>query len=591
MILGCVDLEKDSHIPIPSGNFNQYTEDNICFAYNDSEFGSIKLNHTVYSILYTGNLYNRKELKNELLSSGFSIDSDSETEIILKAFINWGYSLPKKLNGIYGFVIWNSSRKELFMVRDHFGIKPLYYTIQNDSIFFASRVNDLIKYSKISPEMNYNGICELMGIGPAHTPGTTLFSTIFEIKPAHFGIYNSYGFHAEKYWALQTKPHEDNLRQTCENISDLLEDAINKQMFSDKKVCTFLSGGLDSSIITYYASKYNTKHNLGPLNTYSVDYVDNDKNFVKNDFQPNSDKSYIDIMKKKLNTNHHTVMIDTPELADNLEAAMLARDFPGMADIDSSLLVFCDKVSKENNISLTGECADEVFAGYPWFFREDLANSNTFPWSTSYLSRQKFLNKDLSEKVDLKAYVDFRYNESLSSIDLSNSDSDETNAKKKITYLTLNWFMQTLIDRSERMASSANFEIRVPFCDYRLVQYVWNIPWEIKALNGREKGLLRYVMKDILPSEIIDRKKSPYPKTYNPTYLSRVKDMLSKIVNDSSSPIHNIVDKNEIQDLIDTDGKSFSFPWFGQLMTGPQLMAYFIQINMWLKKYNPIIKL
>ena len=238
-----------------------------------------------------------------------------------------------------------------------------------------------------------------------------------------------------------------------------------------------------------------------------------------------------------------------------------------------------------------GECADEIFAGYPWFFREDALNSNTFPWSIAIKERQSLLNPDISNKIDLKEYIDFRYNESLSNVEILDNDSKETAEKRKISYLTMNWFMQTLLDRADRMASRTGLEIRVPFCDYRIVEYLWNIPWELKALNGREKGLLRYIARDILPEEIVDRKKSPYPKTHNPNYYLLVKENLKRIMYNKNAPINNLLNREYILDIIEKEEKAFSRPWFGQLMTLPQLMAYLIQVNMWLEKYNPKIEL
>ena len=380
-------------------------------------------------------------------------------------------------------------------------------------------------------------------------------------------IFNSSGLHVNKYWSLVSKPHTDNFLVTCDKVKFLLEDAITRQLVSDVPLCTFLSGGLDSSIITLYAANYAKEKGLPPLNTYSVDYVDNDKNFVKTDFQPNSDNYYINLMKEMLNTNHHNIILDTPELADALEDAMLARDYPGMADVDSSLLLFCKNVKKHATVTLTGECSDEIFGGYPWFFRADSLNSGTFPWSIAINERQTLLNPSIAQKVHLKDYINYRYKESLDEVTVLDEDSEETKQKRKISHLTLNWFMQTLLDRSDRMAMYNGFEIRVPFCDYRLAEYVWNIPWEIKALNGREKGLLRYIMKDILPEEIVDRKKSPYPKTWNPTYLAKVKGMLTKIMEDKNAPINNLLNRRYILDIIETDGKAFTRPWFGQLMT------------------------
>ena len=577
-----------------------YYEEHVCLGHKrlivvDPDGGkqpmSAMKDGNLYTIVYNGQLYNTKDLRSELEENGFTFDSYSDTEVLLKSFIFWKYDVVKKLNGIFSFAIWNSKKNELFLARDHFGVKPLFYTIYNNTLVFASEIKALFKYPGIEAKLDEQSIAELFGIGPARTAGLGIFKNIYEIKPAHFGIFNENGLHIERYWKLESKVHTDNLGKTCDNVRFLLEDSISRQLVSDVPLCTFLSGGLDSSIITLYASKYCKKHNLPPLNTYSVDYVDNDKNFVKTDFQPNSDNYYINLMTEKLNTNHHTVILDTPELASALEDAMIARDFPGMADVDSSLLLFCKNVKQNATVSLTGECADEIFGGYPWFFRADALNSNTFPWSIAITERQNLLNPQIASKVNLKNYIDYRYQESLDEVDILDEDSMETAEKRRISHLTLNWFMQTLLDRSDRMAMYNGFELRVPFCDYRLAEYVWNIPWEMKALHGREKGLLRYIMKDLLPEEIVDRKKSPYPKTWNPTYLATVKDMLTKIMNDSNAPINNLLNRNYILEILETDGKAFTRPWFGQLMTGPQLMAYLCQVNMWLERYNPSIEI
>ena len=542
-----------------------------------------------FVICYNGQIYNTKELRKTLVENGFTFQGHCDTEVLLKSYIYYGNDVVNHLNGIFAFAIWNSKKQELFLARDHFGVKPLFYTIKDNTLIFASEIKAIFEYPGVSKEMDEQGISEMFGIGPAHTPGTTVFKNIFEIKPAHFGIFNSSGLHLQRYWKLTSKKHTDNFNETCEKVKFLLNDAITRQLVSDVPLCTFLSGGLDSSIITKFAADYCEKEGLPPLDTYSIDYVDNDKNFVKSDFQPNSDNYYIDLMNQNLHTNHHKIVIDTPELASYLEDSMIARDMPGMADIDSSLLLFCKNVKKEMTVSLTGECADEIFGGYPWFFREDALNSDTFPWSIALSERHELLNPRISEKIKLKEYIDFRYQESLSEVEILDSDSKETAEKRKISHLTLNWFMQTLLDRSDRMAMYNGFELRVPFCDYRLAEYVWNIPWEWKALNGREKGLLRHVAKDFLPTEIVDRKKSPYPKTHNPTYLAKVKFMLTNIMKDKNAPINNLLNREFILDILKTDGKSFSRPWFGQLMTGPQLMAYLCQVNMWLERYQPKI--
>lgn len=558
---------------------------------NGSQPMICKMGDTTYTIVYNGQIYNTKELKQDLIQNGFEFDGHSDTEILLKSYILYGKNVCEYLNGIFSFAIWNDKKQELFLARDQFGIKPLYYAVKEDYFIFASEIKAILDFPNFERILDKTGIKELFGIGPAHTPGLTPFKGIEELKPAHFIVNNLDGVKDIEYWKLQTKEHTDSLEQTAEKIRFLIKDAVERQMISDVEIGSLLSGGLDSSIITKYAGEYYKREYGEKLKTFSVDYVDQEKNFVKNDFQPNTDNYYIDMMSKFLGTSHKKIILDSPELVDSLEDAMIARDFPGMADVDSSYLLFFKGVKKDLKVALSGECSDEIFGGYPWYFREDGIKSNTFPWSLAIEERQNLLNEDISKEVNLEEYIQYRYNESLSKVEYLPSDSNETKIHRKLIYLTSNWFMQTLLDRTDRMCMFNGFEARVPFCDYRIVEYAWNIPWEMKAYKGREKGLLRYAFEKELPEEIVYRKKSPYPKTHNPSYLKLVKEKISKIMENKDAKICKLLNRKYILEIIETDGKAFARPWFGQLMTGPQLMAYLIQVNQWLEKYNPKIEI
>ena len=552
---------------------------------------SYRVDEVTYTIVYNGQLYNSEEIREILKSNGFKFKGHSDTEVLLKAYVFYGKEVCKHLNGIFSFAIWNDKKGEIFIARDHFGIKPLYYTFVDDNFIFASEVKAVLEHPKVEAIIDKTGISELFGIGPSHSPGISPFKGIQELEPAHFIVYNTNSFRKEMYWKLQTKEHKDNLEKTCENLRYLIKDSVERQLISDVPIGTLLSGGLDSSIITKYASDYYEKKYGEKLQTFSVDYVDQDKNFVKNDFQPNTDNYYIDLMVDYLGTNHNKIILDTPELVDGLEDAMIARDFPGMADVDSSYLMFFKNVKKHIKVALSGECSDEIFGGYPWYFREDALKSNTFPWSIALDERQKLINPEISKNIDIKSYIKEKYENELQKVEFLENDTEDNKTHRKLIYLTSNWFMQTLLDRTDRMCMYNGFEVRVPFCDYRIVEYAWNIPWEMKAYKGREKGLLRYAMEWLLPEEIIYRKKSPYPKTHNPNYLKKVKNKLSKIMSDEEAPINKLLNREYILDIIKTDGNAFSRPWFGQLMTGPQLMAYLCQVNMWLERYQPKIEL
>ena len=452
-----------------------FFENNVNLAHKrliviDPENGKQPMNFTfqgsTYTIVYNGQIYNSLEIRELLKKSGFSFSGHSDTEILLKAYIHYGYEVTKQLNGIFSFAVWDSKKQELYVSRDHFGIKPLYYTFKNNNFIFASEIKSLLEHPDVNAIIDELSIGELFGIGPSHTPGLTPFKDIYELKPGYYGVFDHNGFKMEQYFKLKTYEHKDTFEETVKHINYLLEDSIKRQLVSDVPLGMMLSGGLDSSIITAYASKH-FKNNSKMFKTFSVDYVDNDINFQKNDFQPDSDNKYIELMIKKFGCNHKKIVLDTPELFSSLSNAMIARDMPGMADVDSSFYLFCREIKKDVSVVLSGECSDEIFAGYPWFFREDALKSNTFPWSIAILERQHLLNPIIGTKINLKEYIDCRYNQALSEIDYLPSDSDETKEKRKISYLTLNWWMQTLLDRADRMSMASGLETRVPCCDYR----------------------------------------------------------------------------------------------------------------------------
>ena len=537
---------------------------------------SYKIDEVTYTIVYNGQIYNTSEIREELKENGFEFKSHSDTEVILKAYICYREKVCEYLNGIFAFAIWNDKKGEIFLARDRFGIKPLYYTFVDDNLIFASELKAIFEHPKVEKIVDKIGISELFGIGPSHTPGISPFKNIYELEPAHFLIYNKNTTIKKEYWKLETKRHNDDLETTCEKIRYILKDSVERQLISDVPIGSLLSGGLDSSIITKFASDYYKEKYGEKLKTFSVDYVDQDKNFVKNDFQPNTDNYYIDLMVKYLDTDHHKIILDTPELFEGLEDAMIARDFPGMADVDSSYLLFFKNVKKYVKVVLSGECSDEIFGGYPWYFREDSLKSNTFPWSLALDERQELLNPDISKEISIKEYVNDKYEKELSKIKFLESDTENNKLHRKLIYLTSNWFMQTLLDRTDRMCMYNGFEVRVPFCDYRIVEYAWNIPWEMKAYKGREKGLLRYALEGILPEEIIYRKKSPYPKTHNPNYLKVVKNKLNEIMKNTNSPINKLLNRKYILEILETEGKAFSRPWFGQLMTRTSTYGIFM---------------
>ncbi len=570
-----------------------YIKDNVALVHSrlaviDIENGIqpmiTKYGNTEYAIVYNGELYNTEEIKNDLILLGHKFITDSDTEVVLKAFIQWKDESVNKLNGIFAFAIWNNDDKKLFFARDRIGVKPLFYTIVNNSFIFGSEIKALLAHKCVEPIIDENSIAEIMFIGPGRTPGCGVFKNINEIKPACCGYYNKDGIKIKKYWTLNDKQHTDNLMQTIEKTRFLVKDAITRQLVSDVPVGTFLSGGLDSSIISSIANLYFNEKGQ-KLHTFSVTYEDNDKYFKSSKFQPNSDNEFINKMVEYLQCEHHLITLSNDDLANALYMAVDARDLPGMADIDSSLLLFCKEIKKHCTVALSGECADEIFGGYPWYRDKEIRSIKGFPWAQSTEYRKSFI-KDEIKVPDATEYVYSRYKDTLINTSKIDGISPLESRMKEMIKLNSDWFMQTLLDRKDRMSMYNGLEVRVPFCDYRIAEYLYSVPWEYKDYNSYEKGLLRKAMEGILPNEILWRKKSPYPKTHNPVYLKIVSEKLKEVIENSSSPVLTFIKKTELEKLLKTNNNE---PWYGQLMTTPQTIAYFLQINYWLEKYKIII--
>jgi asparagine synthase (glutamine-hydrolysing) len=542
-----------------------------------------------YIIVYNGELYNTENLRATLKLMGFTFTSYSDTEVLLTCYIAWGTECVKYLNGIFSFAIWSEKDERLFLCRDPLGVKPLYYTVKSDTFIFGSELKALLANPLVDPIIDEKGICEIMGLGPAHSLDSGVFKDVYAVPPAYYLLYDKNTLKLKEYWKLRDASHTESQKDTLEHVRTLLLDAIKRQLVADVPVCTFLSGGLDSSIITAVAAKDFREKGM-PLHTYSIDYENNDQNFVSTDFTPTSDAVWVDVMTKFLKTKHHNVILKNADLVTALDRAVEANDLPGMADIDSSLFLFCKEVKKHATVALSGECADEIFGGYPWYMKPETLSLDTFPWSNSIKERQSILSPELSS-IDLSSYVQAQYEDTIKQVPTSSDNPKNIDPMKKLFYLNIKWFMVTLLTRKDRMSMSNSLEVRVPFADYRLVEYAFNIPEEMKFYNGREKGLLRKALSGILPEEVLWRKKSPYPKTFDPDYTKAVQSWMRSILKDKNSPILQLIDEKRVKDIVDTEGKSFGKPWFGQLMTGPQLIAYLIQINIWLTKYNVKIEL
>lgn len=534
------------------------------------------------ALVYNGELYNTAELRALLEARGHKFSTNTDTEAVLRAYAEWGADCLSRMNGIFAFAVWDEAARSLFIARDRIGVKPFYYTLYNGALYFASEIKGLLSCG-VPAELDAEGVREIMLLGPAIPCGSGVFKGVFELKPAECAVYDERGLRKHIYWDYGCEGGtSESFDEVKEHVRSLVTDAITRQTVSDVPLCTFLSGGLDSSLISSVTARRFAEQGRR-LHTFSVEYRDNAKYFKAGKFQPNSDDEYIQIMAKYLGTEHHRVIIDTPELVEALYTSTEARDLPGMADVDSSLLLFCKKVREFSTVALSGECADEIFGGYPWYRDKDIRMTDGFPWSQSTVYRAGLTRREFVPNE--KAAQEYVYAKYLDTIGRAESEGLPPLEKRMREMMRLNmeWFMQTLLVRKDRMSMYWGLEVRVPFCDHRIVEYLYRVPWEYKDYLGREKGLLREAMSSWLPEEVLWRKKSPYPKTHNPSYTAAVRERLREELSQTRCPVLDILDRGEIERLMQHGDH---VQWYGQLMNDPQIMAYIIQINHWLKINN-----
>ena len=543
---------------------------------------SLRWGAETYTITYNGELYNTEEIRAVLLKLGHHFLGHSDTEVVLHAYAQWAEGCVEQFNGIFAFGIWEHKRKKLFVARDRIGVKPLFFRNYGNTFLFASEIKTILAYPEMKAEIDETSVAEILLIGPGRTPGSGVFKGISELEPGCYGSFSRGKWCWQRYWKLNDREHREDFAETAEQVRYLVTDSILRQMVSDVPIGTFLSGGLDSSLISSVCAK-ELKKKGETLPTFSVDYENNDKYFVPGKFQPNSDNSYILTMQDYLSSEHHWSVLTPDDLMNALEESTIARDLPGMADVDFSLLQFCKDIRKYVKVALSGECADEIFGGYPWYRDPEVRAIDGFPWAQNTQQRIGFLTPDFSERLKPEEYIRDKYAQTLVQCDILPGTSPEERRMKEMVNLNQRWFMQTLLDRKDRMSMYCGLEVRVPFCDYRIAEYLYGVPWAYKDYQGREKGLLRFAMSDYLPDEVLHRKKSPYPKTYDPRYQQMVTQKLKILLQKPKAPIFQIVKKTALESLITQE---FKWPWYGQLMKLPQTIAYMLQINFWLEHYK-----
>lgn len=537
-------------------------------------------------ITYTGEVYNFQEIRAELQSLGHLFETRSDTEVVLHSYLQWGNNFPEKLNGMYAFAIWDRLKQELFLVRDRMGVKPLYYFQTEDGIIFGSEPKALLANSLVPRKVDADGMREILEM--VKTPGQAIFSGMREVLPGECIKISHDGLYKSRYWKLEAHEHRDSLEQTIKHTRDLLEDIVDRHIVADVPLCSLLSGGLDSSIITALASKKLLAAGKENIRSFSVDFANHGTEFTGDGVRGTPDAPFVRDLVELINSKHGEIIIDSSSMADpDLRSKIVhALDLPPAfwGDMWPSLYQLFQSIRQHSTVALSGESADEVFGGYRWFHDPEAIAAKTFPWLTSvtgkYFDGKTLFSQDLLNKLGMDDFLQYSYRQALAETPVLPGESETNHRMRQMSYVNLTRFVQTLLDRKDRMSMAVGLEVRVPFCDHRLVEYAFNIPWEMKAFDGREKSILRAATKDILPESISNRVKSPYPSTQDPAYERALRQSLTAILEDSNSPVISLLDRKRVQQTLEKPLGDLS-PMYDRM--GIELA---IGLNTWIKDYN-----
>ena len=539
----------------------------------------------VCALTYNGEIYNYRELRHELEQLGHTFRTQTDTEVLLHSYLEWSEHCVEHLNGIFAFGLWDEARQRLLLVRDHLGVKPLFYAQRGSAVIFGSELKALLAHPLVKPEVDLDGLARIF-IPIGHRPGSGGYRDVHEVRPGHMILFERDGSRMIQYWSLHSAVHTDDLETTVEHVRGLLEDIVKRQLIADVPVVTMLSGGLDSSGLTALAGREFQRAGK-MLNSYSIDFAESAAHFHGQAIRPSLDAPWVQRVSEYVGTQHHTLVVDTPELIENLLVPMRAHDWPAIGQIETSLYLLFKAMKQDATVAISGESADEVFGGYPWFHNENVLNTHTFPWFAMEGEERRrsgglsgWLSEELREKLQLDAYMARLYQEALAEVPRLAGEDARGARIREIFYLNITYFLPMLLDRKDRMSMAVGFEVRVPFCDYRLVEYVWNIPWAMKNVDNIEKGILRRALADVLPDDARKRKKSAYPTSQNPSYLQAVREWTSRILADTNEPVHALINPVVVRAVV--EGKGLGVPD----ARAAAMCERVIQLNAWLKEYH-----
>lgn len=531
------------------------------------------------ALTFNGKIYNYRELRMELQEKGHAFQTKSDTEVLLHAYLEWRENCVQHLNGIFAFGIWDERFKQLMLGRDHLGVKPLFFAQRGSAVLFGSELKVLLAHPLIKAEVDLEGLSEMFCLGPMRTPGHAIYKDIHEVRAGSYMLFTPNKVEANSYWKLQSHEHTDDPDTTVERIRSILQDIVKKQLVADKPVVTMLSGGLDSSGLTALAAR-ELRNKGKKLHTYSVTFANYERDFEEDFLRRDRDEPWVKRVSEHVGSIQHSVELDSDMLIENLLIPMRARDLPGVGELETSLYLLFKEMKKEAAVALSGESADEVFSGYPWFYQEQFLDADMFPWNINQFYYTSILSDELKEIIHPKQYQNQKFQEAVREVPFLPGENKLEMKQRQMSYLFITRFLPFMLERKDRASMITGFEVRVPYCDYRLVEYLWNVPFAVKSIDQIEKGILRRVLKSVLPQEVCYRKKSAYPTTKDHSYLQGISRWMLDILNDAGSPVLPLINTERVRAIAEGKDEVISDH------EAKGILDYLIQINAWLQEYH-----
>ncbi|WP_053202606.1 asparagine synthase (glutamine-hydrolyzing) [Jiangella muralis] len=524
---------------------------------------TIRTPNGTVALTYSGEVYNYQELRRELIGKGHRFRTQSDTEVVLNAYAEWGDTLVDHLNGMFAFALWDDRDSRLLLIRDRLGVKPLYYYPTADGVLFGSEPKAILAHPFVKKVVDLEGLRGLMSHALfTKPPGWSLWKGMSEVLPGTVVSVDADGIRSRTYWQLQPSEHRDDRQSTIEHVRELLDDIVQRQLVADVPRCVLLSGGLDSSTITGLAARQ-LDNDGSSLRTFSVDFAGHEQNFTREPGWEEPDSRFVRDMVAYRQLRHEVVMLDAETLKDPAvrRARIAARDLPsGFGDFDTSLYLLFDAIKSNSTVALSGETADEVFGGYPWMHDEAAQRDSTFPWISFIRARTDdplpWVSGELRRTMDLNHYIDDLYRSAAAEIDYLDDVGESERRMRTVFYLSIARFVRYLLDRKDRLSMAVGLEVRVPFCDHRLVEYVYNVPWSLKTFDGQEKSLLRAASGDVVPRSIRNRKKAGYPLTQDADYLRNIQEQAQEVLGVPSSPVFELIDRSWLEHAAKVDAES-----------------------------------